>query len=455
MCNTGGARVAEAILERYRERTAKSRAFNEEAKQRLPGGDTRSITFFQPYPTYMDRGFGCRLTDVDGNEYIDLLNNYTTLIIGHANQKVNEAVRQQLEKGTVLGASAECQFRHAEHLCSRFPGMDMVRYCNSGTEATMFAMRAARAFTGKDAIIKMDGGYHGTHDYAEVNVLKDLPPGSIDSPGVPTAVLQDVYVTPFNDLQAVADTFSRHGERIAAVVVEPMLGAIGLIPPSEGYLEGLRSLADEHDALLVFDEVITFRLSIGGLQRVEGVTPDLTTLGKFIGGGFPVGAFGGKREIMSRYDPGHPNRLSHSGTFNGNNVTMVAGLTAMELYDQQEVDRINRLGARLREGYCQAFKKSGIKGQTTGIGSLVQVHWGEEEIKNARDSRSLSGAARDLPRLLHLELLNQGIFIAPRGLNCISTPMTEKEVDQATSVFTQALEVLKPYVETEAPFLIS
>lgn len=455
MNDAGVTNVVDEILSRYLKRTPQSSVHDKEAKQSLPGGDTRSITFFKPYPTYMYQGSGCRLTDVDENEYIDFLNNYSALVLGHNHPEVREAARAQLDRGTALGGPAECQFRHAEHLCARFPGMEMVRYCNSGTEATMFAMRAARAYTGKDAIIKMDGGYHGTHDYAEVNVIHDLPLGSLDCPGIPMAVLQDVYVTPFNDLQAIEDTLSRHADRIAAIIVEPMLGASGIIPPVSGYLRGLRSLADKYNVLLIFDEVITFRLSLGGLQKVEKVTPDLTTLGKFIGGGFPVGAFGGKREIMSHYDPDHPRRLYHSGTFNGNNISMTAGLAAMKAYDQRAVDRINKLGQRLRQGYRDALKKSGIKGVVTGIGSLSQIHWGEGEIKTAGDSRGHLKAARDLPRLLHLELLNRGIFIAPRGFCCISTPMTETEIDHTVTAFAGTLDVLKPYIEAETPFLLS
>ncbi len=454
MSNKSGNHVADEILSRYVKRTPKSCAFDKKAKQSLPGGDTRSITFFKPYPTYMSQGAGCRLTDVDGNEYIDFLNNYSALVLGHAHPKVRDATKAQLDRGTALGGPAECQIQHAEHLCARFPEMDMVRYCNSGTEATMFAMRAARAYTGKDAIVKMDGGYHGTHDYAEVNVIHDLPLGSLDCPGVPTAVLQDVYVTPFNDLQALADTLACHGDRIAAIIIEPMLGASGVIPPGEGYLKGLRFLADKHNILLIFDEVITFRLSLGGLQKVEKVTPDLTTLGKFIGGGFPVGAFGGRREIMSHYDPDHPQRLYHSGTFNANNITMTAGLAAMQAYDQQEVDRINMLGERLRQGYRETLKKCGIKGIITGLGSLAQIHWGAGEIKSASDSRGHFKAAKDLPRLLHLELMNRGIFIAPRGFCCISTPMTDEEIDHTINVFSHALEELKPYVAAETPFLL-
>jgi glutamate-1-semialdehyde 2,1-aminomutase len=220
-------------------------------------------------------------------------------------------------------------------------------------------------------------------------------------------------------------------------------------------LKGLRELADRHGVLLIFDEIITFRLSLGGLQRLEGVRPDITALGKIIGGGFAVGAFGGRKEIMARFDPAHPKTIMHSGTFCGHNVTMAAGVAALQGHGQTEIDRINQLGERLREGFDQAFRAAGIKGQTTGLGSLMQVHWRDGEITSPRDTGIGILGAKDLPRLMHLEMMNRGIFAAPRGMYCISTPMTEKEVDRAIGAFAATLEVLKPHVAEATPHLIA
>jgi len=451
-------RIKEEIFLTYGERTQGAKARDQKAKSRLPGGDTRTATYFFPYPPYMVEGRGCCLYDCDGNEYIDFLNNYTSLIHGHAHPRIVEAARTQLEKGTVLGGPAEIQFKHAEHLCGRVPSLEMIRYCNSGTEATLFALRAARAHTGKDGLIKMDGGYHGSHDAVDVNVMPDT--SGADTPlahverGVPQSVLNDVCIVPFNDLPAVEKALKAHKERIAAVIVEPVMGAGGGIPPEPGYLQGLRELTRQHDVLLIFDEIISFRMHRGGMQARLGVTPDITALGKIIGGGFPVGAFGGKREIMERFSPFHPENIAHSGTFNGNNITMAAGLAAMELYDQAEADRLNALGDRMRSGFKNAMDRVGLHGQVLGMGSVVVVMWRRGKNINARHSVEsvMSGGA--LPSLIHLEMLNRGIYFAGRGMFAVSTPMTGKEIDRAVSAFEGALEKLKPVVDEELPHLL-
>ena len=447
--------ISRKILNTYRDKTPGSMAHQEKAGGYLPGGDTRSATYFSPYPVYMEKGRGCRLYDVDGNEYIDMLGNYTSLVHGHAHPAIVDAIREQAGKGTVFGAVGVVQYRHAEHLCSRIPSMDMIRYCNSGTEATLFVIRAARAFTGKDGIIKIDGGYHGGHDLAEVNNIADLetdgsPRASVHA-GIPTSVLQDVQVVPFNDLTAVASILETDADRIAAIIVEPVLGAGGVIPPQSGYLVGLRELADRFNILLIFDEVITLRLSTGGLQKLVGVMPDLTSLGKIIGGGLPAGAFGGRADIMAIFDPAHPRAIIHSGTFNAANMVMAAGLCALNALDQPAIDRINSLGERLKAGFQDAFKKAGIRGQVTGIGSLNQVHWCGDPPQNARDARRALTAAGELSGLLHLELINRGIYSAKRGMFVISTPMSELEIDKTVAAFAGALDILKPYIAEKHP----
>jgi glutamate-1-semialdehyde 2,1-aminomutase len=407
----------------------------------------------------MDRGDGCYLTDYDGNRYIDFLNNYTALIHGHNHPSVVQATLAQLAKGTALASASAVQAQLAAMLCKRVPSIELVRFTNSGTEATMMALRAARAFTGRDVILKMDGGYHGTHDFAEVNVIADYQSKgrtspSISSPGVPHCVLDGVLVTRFNDLAMTEDLLAEHQDKIAAVIMEPVLGSGGGIRPGPGYLAGMRELADRYGVLLIFDEVVTFRTSLGGMQRYEGVTPDLTALGKMIGGGFAVGAFGGRKEIMERFDPAHPKSIVHAGTFNGHNVTMAAGIATLEAYDQEAVDRVNALGDRLRDGFNQGFRTAGIRGQALGFGSLVTVHWTHDEISSAKDVILGIGAAAELPRLLHLELMNRGVFLASRGQFAVSTPMTEKEIDQALKAFEGTLQVLKPYAAEAAPHLI-
>ena len=451
--------IKQSILSEYRARTKSSFELRKKAVTFLPGGDTRSVAYFPPYPFYATHGKGCKLYDVDGNEYIDCVSNMTSLVHGHAHPQVVAAICEQAAKGTAHAAPTELQWLHAEKICGRIPSMESLRFCNSGTEATMFAIRAARAFTKKNIYIKIDGGYHGSHDYVEVNLLpdlaaEDLPTASVE-PGVPPAILNDVRIAPYNDIDAMERILDAEKGNVAAIAVEPVLTSGGGVLPEKGYLAGLRKLADAHEALLIFDEVITFRFSTGGMQLIENVRPDLTALGKIIGGGLPVGAFGGRADIMALFDPGHPQAILHSGTFNAANVVMAAGLAAMEALDQPAIDRINALGERLKSGFNGALEQAGLRGQVTGIGSLNQIHWHDGPINNARDSFRAMSAAGELPGLLHLEMMNRGIYSAKRGMVIVSTPMTEADVDQAITAFAGSLELLKPYIADRLPRLIA
>ena len=305
----------------------------------------------------------------------------------------------------------------------------------------------------------MDGGYHGSHDAVEVNIFPDPnpegPPAVQLGPGVPASVRQDVLVVPFNNLAAIETILKDHIDKVAAILTEPLLGAGGAIPPQPGYLKGLRTLADKYGVVLIFDEVMTFRLSTGGLQKIEGVKPDLTTLAKIIGGGLPMGAFGGRREIMTRFDPAHDKTIFQSGTFNGNNITLAAGLTAMELYHQQAADRLNQLGDKLRNGFTGALKEAGLKGYVSGFGSLLHLHWRDQKPISATDSIVGLMNAGELPALVHLEMMNRGVYSANRGMFVLSTPMTSEDIGQAVTAFRETLEVLKPYISDTAPHLLN
>lgn len=451
--------VAQDVMDRYIQKTPGSKRRAQEAQKWLPGGDTRRASYYEPYPPYMVRGAGCILYDCDGNEYLDLQNNYTSLIHGHADPRVTKAAHAQVDDGVVLGSAAEIQYRHAEHLCQRIPAMEMVRYCNSGTEATMFCIRAARAFTGRHGIVKMDGGYHGQHELAQVNIFSDIEADGLPKPWaepwIPQGVVKEVKVIPFNDLQATAEVLGRHQGQIAGLIMEPMFGSGGLIAPEPGYLHAMRELTKRYDVLLIFDEIMVFRLSKGGMQEAEGVDPDLTALGKIIGGSFPVGAFGGRREIMQLFAPTRPHSVFHSGTFAGNNVTLAAGLANLEAYDTPDIERLNQLGDRMREGFAQALREARVTGHVTGIGSLINIHWLEEAPRNARDTAFGMFKTAGLPGLLNLELINRGVFSTHRGMFCLSTPMTEREVDTAIDAFGGALQVLRPYIVDTAPNLMA
>jgi glutamate-1-semialdehyde 2,1-aminomutase len=448
--------IAESITSRYLSRSQKSKAHSEAARRYVPGGVTRITTFFPPYPMYVERGEGAYLYDCDGNRYIDYLGNYTALVHGHAHPAIVEAVGAQLKKGTIYGAASAIQYELAGLICDRAPSIELLNFCSSGTEATMMAMRLARAVTGKNIVVKMDGGYHGSNDYGLVNLMP-TPEGVKQAalPGVPPGVVDSMIVVPFNDIEILEETLAARGDDIAAVILEPLLGNGGGVLPRPGYLQALRDLTARRGILLIFDEVVTLRLHTGGYQALSGVMPDLTTLGKIIGGGVGIGAFGGKREIMERFDPAHPQLLYHTGTFYAQEIAMAAGIASLNLLSAAEIDRINALGEKLRTGFNRAFDEHGLKGRALGIGSLVMVHWTREKINAASDAQRALKAAGALPRLLHLELVNHGIYSAPRGLFCISTPMTEADVDEAVHAFNATLQTLKPYITEAAPHLLA
>jgi glutamate-1-semialdehyde 2,1-aminomutase len=438
------AELAAELVPAFKRRTPRSAEAYETARRVMPGGDTRTVAFHAPYPLTVDRGQGCRFVDLDGNEYIDVLNNYTSLIHGHGHPAITAAVTEQLPKGTNYATAVAAQTRLAEIITSRVASVDLVRFTNSGTEATMNAIRAARAFTGRDLIVKMEGGYHGTYDDFEVSVHPDLaaagpddaPIATIDTQGVPQNTIEAVQVIPYNDIAAAERIFAERGDEIAAVILEPVMGAGGMIPADRAFLEALRALTIRHDALLVFDEVMTFRLEVGGIQEHYRVRPDLTTFAKIIGGGFPVGAFGGRREVMEQFDPARPRPLWQSGTFNGNAITMIAGAVAMEHYPAAEVARINALGDRLRAGFNSALVRAGVTGVATGYGSFVGVHFADAAPRNYRMAVR---ADQTLKRLVHLGLLVEGVFCAPRLMFCTSTAMDEAVIDEVIAAFARVL----------------
>jgi len=438
----------EALRERYRARTPASAALYERALNSLPGGNTRTSTFFRPYPLFVDRAEGCRLHDVDGNVYLDLLNNFTSLVHGHGHPRITAAIADQAAKGTVYAAPVESQLALAEELTRRVPSMQYVRFANSGTEAVMNALRVARAFTGRSKVLKMEGGYHGSYDPVEISIAPGpdgpmWPAGEPDEVGLSPALTSEVLVAPFNDLQTTVELIERHHEDLAAVIVEPVMGAGGMIPASQRFLDGLRTATLDRDVLLILDEIISFRLAPGGAQQLYRIEPDLTTIGKIIGGGLPIGAFGGRADIMGRFDPRRSDRMTHAGTFNGSPICMAAGLASLELLTPAEIDRINWLGDRLRDGFQTAFATTGIPGCATGQGSLVQTHLVTGEVSNYRDGARAPAWYR---RLTHLALLTHGVFSGWRTSFNVSTAMSEAEVEEAIAAFHAVLQALAAYL---------
>lgn len=406
--------------EEYCQRTPTSRQIHSLSKKFLPGGDTRSITYFKPYPFFTERAEGYRIFDVDGNSYVDFVNNYASLVHGHAHPKIIGALKAQLEKGWTYATGMKCQLELAEIICKRFPSIKKIRFCNSGTEGTMGAIRAARAYTGKDKILKMEGGYHGTHPTAEISTHPDIekagpadkPLSVPNGPGIPESVARKVLVVPFNNNEVAERIIRENKKDLAAVIVEPMMGAAGQIPPKDGYLKSLREATAAHDVLLIFDEVMTARLAVGGGQEFFDVTPDLTTLGKIIGGDLPVGAFGGRDDIMELFSPEGNGGIHHSGTFNGNALTMVAGMVTLKMLTSSAIDRINLLGNLLKNNIEKAFEEAEIAVQVTGAGSLHNIHFTSEDVI---DYRTASTSNKEAVKLLFFSLLSEGVFISPGG----------------------------------------
>ena len=332
------------LVRSYEPLTAASRALWERALGSLPGGNTRTTIFHDPYPVYVARGAGCRVWDADGVERIDFISNYTSLILGHCHPRVVEAVQGQTARLMSVAAPNELEIDLAERIRERLPSVDLIRFTNSGTEATMLALRAARAFTGREKIAVFAGGYHGSHDYAA-----SIPSDAAAAPGgqgIPAAVADSIVVAPFDDRDGTLAALEPHLGELAAVIVEPVLGAGGVVPATAGFLAFLRELTRDAGALLVFDEVISFRIGYHGAQGRLGVTPDLTTLGKIIGGGLPVGALGGRADVMELFDPRRDDRIGHGGTFNANPLTMAAGLATLDELTPERYDGLEVLAAR-------------------------------------------------------------------------------------------------------------
>jgi glutamate-1-semialdehyde 2,1-aminomutase len=447
------------IQAEYISKRPKSQALHKEARKYLPGGDTRTVAFFSPFPSFIDRGEGCRLYDVDGHVYIDFGNNQTSMIHGHAHPKIVEAVTAQVKRTSAVSAPVEQQYQLGKIICDRLPSSDKVRFCNSGTEATMGAIRLAREYRKRYKIVKIEGGYHGSHDIAEISVKPPVEKaGPIERPrsvpeddSIPPKVVSDCIIIPFNQGEVASQIIAENHDELAAVIVEPVLGAAGMVPSDPEFLRALREVTSKYKVPLIFDEVYTLRLSKGGYQGIHNIIPDITALGKIIGGGYPVGGIAGREEFMDLFNPMNPTFLTHSGTFNGNPVTMAAGVAGMTLLTESEIARINKLGEKLRADFNNALEETGIIAQVTGTGSLSQVHFTKAEVI---DWRSASTARVDLRSMAQLLLMNRGIFTAGRFMFNISTPMTEKEVSQVGKVLREALRELRPYIEKAAPELI-
>jgi glutamate-1-semialdehyde 2,1-aminomutase len=422
------AALAEAE-EQYRAANPKSLAQHKNACAAMPGGNTRASIYVDPFPLTIAHGEGARLWDLDGHQYSDFLSEFTAGIFGHSHPAIHRAITEALDYGLNFGAHGVAEARFAVAICSRFPAIELVRFTNSGTEANLMAVSVARAVTGRSKILVFAGGYHGGVFYFRGHG------SAINAPF-------DYLVGRYNDLDAVEELVRPHRDELAAILVEPMQGTTGCIPAERTFLAGLRDLADATGAFLIFDEVMTSRLAPGGLQEVHAILPDLTTLGKYVGGGLSFGAFGGRADIMERFDPRRADAFQHAGTFNNNALTMNAGYVGLtEVYTPERARALNQWGDALRTRLNGIIERRGVTMQFTGRGSMMSVHMTDRPIRSEADAACGSGRLRDL---FWFDLVAAGIWFAKRGMFALSIALDDADADKLAAA-------VEDFVQTRGP----
>lgn len=416
----------------------------EKAEQLMPGGVNSPVRAFKSVDTpaiFMSRGEGSRIYDIDGNEYIDYVLSWGPLILGHRDSKVIEAIHDVVERGTSFGASTLEENRLAELVIERVPSIEKVRMVSSGTEATLDTLRLARGYTGKNKIIKFEGNYHGHSDSLLIKAGSGVATlGLPDSPGVPEGTAKNTITVPYNDLEAVKYAFEEFGDDIAAVIVEPVSGNMGVVPPINNFLQGLRDITKENDALLIFDEVMTgFRVGYNCAQGYFNIIPDLTCLGKVIGGGLPVGAFGGRKEIMDHIAPSGD--IYQAGTLSGNPLAMTSGYMTLSQLTPESYDYFNELGDMLEEGLTEIFAKHQVPLTVNRAGSMIGFFLNEGPVTNFKEANQ---SDLELFGQLYRELAEQGIFLPPSQFEgmFLSTAHTKEDIEKTLHAFDVALERL-------------
>ena len=421
----------------------------------IPGGVSRNTIFRYPHPFYVDNAKGSFITDIEGVKRIDFANNMASLIHGHANDKINNAVNEQLKKGTAYTMGSEIEVKYAELLNSRNPSFEKIRFVNSGTEAVMTMIKASRAYNGKFKIAKAEGTYHGTYDYAEISQTSNPTNwGDVDNPksvpvveGTPESVLNDVVIFPFNDLSRTIKILNQNADDISCVLIDLVPHRAGLFPAYDKYISEIYKWTRKNNALLLFDEVVTFRAYFSGAQEKYSVSPDLTALGKIIGGGFPIGAIAGKSEIMDVLNPRnkvlkHP----HSGTFSANPISTVAGFTAMSMFDQSSVKKINSLADIAKKQIKEAINVADIPACVTGLGSMFRIHLQNSPPTNARETYQDNNTKKIINDLLDYLFLNENIIMINTCTCMLSTSLTQKEIDRLSQALLNGFKIIKPKI---------
>ena len=408
--------------ERYVAQRPVGAAMHAEAREVMPGGNTRTVLYHPPFPMRISRGHAQRVIDVDGHEYVDMLGEYTAGLYGHSQKVILDAVRTALDDGISLAGHNVYEARLAREIVDRFPALELVRFTNSGTEANLMAIALARVVTGRPGIAVMRGGYHGGLLY-------------FGGGGSPVNAPYEAIVLDYNDVEGARASIREHADRLAAVVVEPVLGSGGVIPATREFLQALQEEARAHGVLLILDEVMTSRLSPSGAAPLFDLTPDLLTLGKYLGGGLSFGAFGGRADLMGRFDPSQPGALPHAGTFNNNVLSMAAGLAGLtQVLDDARLEALNARGDRLREQLNAVMAPHGWV--ATGMGSMVGFHPVSGPVRSLADLADADDRRREL---LFLDLLERGFYVAPRGFIALSIEVTDDDVDEFVAAVAEAL----------------
>jgi len=422
----------------------------------LPGGISRNLVLRSPYPSYVANASGCYINDIDGNQRIDFANNMASLIHGHANPVIIEAVIEQLQKGTAYTLATEAEVRHAELLCNRVQGFEKIRFVNSGTEAVMAMIKAARAFTGRPKIAKAEGAYHGTYEPIEVSQTSTPANwGDSNKPnrvplvfGTPQGVVDDVLVFPFNDIEKTIAILDEYADQIACVIIDPIPHRVGLVEGSNQFVEAVYNWTRKNNSLMVFDEVVTFRVNYGGAQQNYTSQPDLTALGKIIGGGFPIGAFTGRADIMKVMDPTESKLLFPlSGTFSANPISMTAGRVAMELFDQEAVSNLNKLTQKAISQLNEAIKIADIPASITGAGSMFRVHLKATPPTTYRETYQVKELSVLLNKLIDYLFVTENLILTNTCACMFSTAITQKEVDRLAQAMLNGFKLIKPELE--------
>ncbi len=415
----------ETARERFTEANPESLRLHREASRHLPGGNTRTVLFHSPFPLRFVKGEGCRLRDADGHEYVDFLAEYTAGVFGHSHPVIRRAVEEALAFGLNLGGHTPLEARFAEAVRARFPNLDLVRFTNSGTEANLMALVAARSFTRREKILVFSGAYHGGVLYFRRG-------------GHPVNVPFPFVVAPYNDIAKALELVEENKKDLAAILVEPMLGSGGCVPGTRDFLAALREAATGTGALLIFDEIMTSRLAPGGLAAVHGIAPDLTTLGKYVGGGMSFGGFGGRADVMRLFDPSSPDALPHAGTFNNNTLTLCAGYRGLtEAFTPEAQVEMNARFEGLRGRLNELTRSARVPLQFTGIGSMIGVHFCDGEIASERD---VERGNPFLTELFFFDLLARGYYVARRGAIVGSLPIGEGECEGLAAAVDSFLE---------------